>query len=396
MSHKFTILKTLKLLVVLFLAVGVFNFFRPLSEAKPAYDLAAPAISAAAKIAWPSQGQAAIGAVGFGILDATPTDQAVPIASIAKVMTALSVLKQKPLAGGQQGPTITLGKQDVAVYKKYLAENGSVVPVAVGEKITEYQALEAMLVPSANNIADSLAVWAFGSIKAYVAYANQLAKTMGFKNTVINDASGFSPKTVGTARDLVILGQVVLNNPVLAKIVSQKQAIVPVIGSVINTNWLLGISGINGIKTGHTDQSGGCYLFSSQQVIGGRKITLIGAIVGAPNLATAINDARPLIKSSRNGFELVMVASQDQLVGHYKMPWGSTVWVVAEKKLETLNWRGVATQITIELKDLKAPAAAGITLGNLSVNVGGKTMSIALKLKDNLAGPSLPWRIYRL
>ena len=53
-------------------------------------------------------------------------------------MTALAVLKQKPFDAGQPGPTITLGKQDVAAYQKYLAENGSVVPVTIGEKITEY------------------------------------------------------------------------------------------------------------------------------------------------------------------------------------------------------------------------------------------------------------------
>jgi D-alanyl-D-alanine carboxypeptidase (penicillin-binding protein 5/6) len=45
--------------------------------------------------------------------------------------------------------------------------------VQLGEELSEYQALQALLLPSANNIAETLARWAFGSIDAYNAYANQ-------------------------------------------------------------------------------------------------------------------------------------------------------------------------------------------------------------------------------
>ncbi len=60
-----------------------------------------------------------------------------PIASVAKVMTAYAVLKQKPLSAGQQGPMITITAADVAIYNDYVAKDGSVAKVEQGEQISE-------------------------------------------------------------------------------------------------------------------------------------------------------------------------------------------------------------------------------------------------------------------
>ncbi len=91
-------------------------------------------------------------------------------------------------------------------------------------------------------------------------------------------------------------------NPVIADIVSQKSATIPVAGTINNVNWLLGTDGINGIKTGNTDQAGGCFLFSAKHTIDGHDITLIGAIVSAPDLMASVNDSKPLIAAIDKGF----------------------------------------------------------------------------------------------
>ncbi len=396
MSSKLASTKLLSIVLVLVLVFGVINFLRPLPQIKPTVSLASSPASLSPKIAWPAKGQSAVGAVGFGVLDSSPNQKPVPIASIAKVLTALAVLKQKPIAVGEQGPQITLGKEDVAIYKGYLAKNGSVVPVTAGEKITQYQALQAMLIPSSNNMADSLALWAFGSVDAYIVYANQLAKTLGLNNTVVADASGFSPKTKSTAHDLVILGQAALANPIISKIVNQKQAKLPVAGLVTNTNWLIGVSGINGIKTGHTNQSGGCYLYSSTQKIGGHFVTLIGAVVGASDLPTAISNSKFLLNASYRGFQTVTIVQPGQTVAYYQKPWGGTAIVTAKKKLETLSWGGATAQIKVGLKDLKNPVAGGSEVGQLSVISGNETPSTTLVLKEGLTGPSWSWRLIRM
>ena len=112
----------------------------------------------------------------------------------------------------------------MALYDNYASQDGSVVVVSEGEQISEYQALQAMLLPSANNMADTLAVWAYGSMDNYLAYANNLATSLSLKQTHLADASGFSAQTVSSASDLVELAQTAMNDPVLTQIVSQRQA----------------------------------------------------------------------------------------------------------------------------------------------------------------------------
>lgn len=264
-------LKTRSLLPIALLAVigwGIFALLRPTPTLEPHYAVINPISTKAVSLPWPDAGQGAIGAVGFGVLATNGSQTAVPMASVAKIVTALAVLKQKPLVLDQQGPTITLDDTDVSYYQSYVSQGGSVAKVVAGETLSEYQALQTMILPSANNMAESLSRWAFGSPDAYIKYANQYVQALGMTQTTVADASGFAPQTVSSAKDLVQLGLAAMNDPVLAQIVSQSQASEPVVGNIKNTNWLLGSDGFVGIKTGNTDQAGGCYLFASDQTVG--------------------------------------------------------------------------------------------------------------------------------
>lgn len=247
---------------------------------------------------WPSYGEAAIGAEGYGTT-AHGEQAAVPTASVAKVMTALAVLKKKPLGVGEQGPTITLTQQDVDIYNYYSAHDGSRVAVSVGENISEYQALEAMLLPSGNNMADTLADWAFGSVGAYSSYANSLAASYGLTNSDFTSASGFPPSTVSTAQDLVKLGEVALQNPVMSQIVAEQSANIPVAGSISNTNTLLGTDGIDGIKTGNSDQDEGAFMGSRTVTLpNGRTIQLVSVVMDASSLNAALSDSVSLLDTA--------------------------------------------------------------------------------------------------
>ncbi len=96
---------------------------------------------------------------GQSQIQAGPDQHPVPIASVAKVMTAYVVLRDHPLQVGQDGPTITLTDADVADTARRAEQDQSVVSIAAGEQLTELQALRALLLPSANNIAAVLARW---------------------------------------------------------------------------------------------------------------------------------------------------------------------------------------------------------------------------------------------
>jgi serine-type D-Ala-D-Ala carboxypeptidase (penicillin-binding protein 5/6) len=230
---------------------------------------------------WPAQGQAAV-QIGQSQVQAGPNQHAAPIASVAKVMTAYLVLRDHPLRPGQDGPTITLTDADVADTDRRRRQQESVVSIAAGEQLTERQALKALLLPSANNIAAVLARWDTGSTDQFVARMNATARSLGMSHTHYTDPSGYDDATVSTAADQLRIVDRAMRLPVFASIVATPSATLPVGGTVHNTNTLLGHNGFVGVKTGSDDAAGGCFAFRAIRWIDGKRTTITGVVLGQP------------------------------------------------------------------------------------------------------------------
>src|SRR6476619_2147287 len=219
---------------------------------------------------WPAHGQAAFVLTGQSQVQAGPNQHPAPIASVAKVMTAYLVLRDHPLRPGEEGPLITLTDADVADTDRRRGQEESVVSVAAGEKLTELQALQALLLPSANNIAAVLARWSAGSTSRFVAEMNAAARSLGMHHTRYTDPSGYDDATVSTAADQLRIVDRAMRLPAFASIVATPSATLPVAGTVHNTNTLLGQNGFVGVKTGSTAAAGGCFAFRAIRSIHGK------------------------------------------------------------------------------------------------------------------------------
>lgn len=230
---------------------------------------------------WPADGQAAV-RIGRSQIHAGPNQDAAPIASVAKVMTAFLVLRDHPLQLGESGPTITLTEADVADTDRRRRQGESVVAVAAGERLTQLQALQALLVPSANNIAAVLARWDAGSVERFVARMNETARSLGMNQTRYTDPGGFDDETVSTAADQVRIVDRAMGLPVFASIVATPSVTLPVAGTLHNTNTLLGYEGFVGVKTGSTAAAGGCFAFRAIRWIDGERTTITGVVLGQP------------------------------------------------------------------------------------------------------------------
>lgn len=392
-KHRIKHLMTIFLVVVLAgtLTLGAWTYNQPLPNIVPKV-VTVDSKGAAVALPWPIYGQASIGAKGYGVLESTANQKPAPTASVAKIMTAYAVLKAKPLSLSDQGPTINLGDADEELYNHYVSIQGSVVPVASGEQISQRQALEAVLMPSANNIADSLAIWAFGSIKNYNKYANKLAKDLGLKDTTITSASGFDANTVSTAADLVKLGLKALERPVIAEIVAKRQTTIPIVGNVYSTNIMLGRKGVIGIKTGNTDEAGGCYLVAAVRKIGnGQKITFVGAVMGADNLSKAMGDSLSLIEAGTNNFVPRKLISKGDKLAYYDAPWGGQTAAIANSDLSVWAWKSSIIKAAINADTTTGGTSAGFKVG--SVESSGRTVDLVLA--DDINLPSRTWRLWR-
>jgi D-alanyl-D-alanine carboxypeptidase (penicillin-binding protein 5/6) len=243
---------------------------------------AASAGEALPSTVWPAQGQAAFVIAGQPQIEAGPNQHAAPIASVAKVMTAYVVLRDHPLRRGEEGPTMTLTDADVADTDRRRGQEESVVSIAAGEQLTERQALQALLLPSANNIAAVLARWDAGSADRFVTRMNATARLLGMTHTRYTDPSGYDDATVSTAADQVRIVDRAMRVPVFASIVATPTATLPVAGTVHNTNTLLGHNGFVGVKTGSTAAAGGCFAFRAVRGVDGKRTTLTGVVLGQP------------------------------------------------------------------------------------------------------------------
>jgi D-alanyl-D-alanine carboxypeptidase (penicillin-binding protein 5/6) len=148
--------------------------------------------------------------------------------------------------------------------------------------LTEWQALEALMLPSANNIAAVLARWDAGSADRFVVRMNAAARSLGMTHTRYTDPSGYDDATVSTAADQVRIVDRAMRLPVFARIVATPSATLPVAGTVHNTNRLLGYDGFVGVKTGSTDAAGGCFAFRAIRWIDGKRTTITGVVLGQP------------------------------------------------------------------------------------------------------------------
>ena len=232
---------------------------------------------------------------GLGLLGSSGPSRPVPIASLAKVMTALVVLHDHPLRPGQPGPTVTITPGEVALYQAESAVNDSVTPVTTGEKLTELQLLETLLIPSADNMAPVLARWDAGSDGAFVAKMNSMAAGLGMHATHYADENGLSSHTVGTAMDQLELARAAAANPVLMSIVGQPALTLPDGTTLRNYDTLLDRHGVIGIKTGSTTAAGGCFMLAARGVVDGRAVEVLGVVLGqhaSPLIGSALEASR--------------------------------------------------------------------------------------------------------
>ncbi|MEO9048478.1 MAG: hypothetical protein ABI334_02565 [Candidatus Dormiibacterota bacterium] len=392
-------MRTIGFLVALLLvAVGIWNFMQPIpAVAATSSGLSQYVITGTPPtLPWPSTGAAAVGASGLGLIATSGDVSPVPAASAAKVMTALVLLADKPITGGNLGPTLIISDQDVATYAADLADQQSVVPVVAGEQLNEYQALEALLIPSGNNIAETLARWDAGSVSTFVARMNQRAASLHLTKTTFADPAGVSTQTVSTPTDLVALGMAAMQQDVLAQIVGTPQTTLPVAGLVYNVNGALGQRGIIGIKTGVN--AGATFLFAASATVDGQPLTLFGCVMGQPTLAMAFDAADALIRTMQGSLKMRPIFSRGDVVGAYDTVWGSHANLVATRDLTMVEWPGmiVHEQLQTTTPVVDGPVASGTPAGTLHVVLGDQQGDVPLVTSGSLDPPGLVWRLSRI
>jgi D-alanyl-D-alanine carboxypeptidase (penicillin-binding protein 5/6) len=384
------------ILIVIATALGLYvpaALAAPLPDARVELSVPTPAPAQPAVLALPAVGTGAIALEGSDeMLGESGQTGPVPIASVTKVITALVVLEAHPLVEGDDGPGITMTAADVQLLEQTRAVDGSYELVNEGQVLTEREVLEIMLLKSANNYAETVTNWAFGSLAAYLDAARSFTSEHGLGDTTIADASGLDPASRSSTRDLMRVASLALADPVLASIVSTAVDQVPVIGEIDNSNKLLGIDGIDGIKTGTTDEAGSCLLFSAEFTVGDEEKSVVGVVLGAQSSQAARDEVQALLASTKAAFTTLSLIRENTPVGEYTTAWGETATIVAASDSDAVVWSDDPVTVEASADDVVV-APSGLDVGTIHYTVDGSTEQVALELEGTLTDPGFWWRV---
>ncbi|MGV9901038.1 D-alanyl-D-alanine carboxypeptidase [Streptomyces sp. NPDC003388] len=391
------------LVILLAIVFAVVQAMRPLPQ--PTLDLTAKDTytfgGGRTAIPWPAQGQAALDVQGIGTFGSSGAQKPVPIASVAKVMTAYIILRDHPLKSGADGPKI---KIDQAAQDQSKAGQESTVDVTAGDSISQREALESILIASANNVARLLARWDVGSEKAFVTKMNATAKSLGMTNTTYTDPSGLTNSTVSTAVDQVKLAKAAMQEPAFREVAAMMSY--DDYKGVNHSNWnhLVGHNNVVGIKTGTTTSALGNLVFAAKQEVGGETRTIVGAVVRQPAggsdntiLAGALDAADKLIRSAQDALKPATVLKKGDVVGYVDDGLGGRTPVVATKDVTAAGWSGLKVKLSFTSDVVPHTAKAGTKVGSLTVGDGGAgAVKVPVALQKDLAEPGFTDKLTRL
>lgn len=348
-----------------------------------------PVSAPAAAPIWPAEGSAGIAVRGIPGSLASSTE-VFEIASITKVVTALLVLEEMPLAVGEAGPEFRFTANDRSQYQGYRNRGESALNVPVGGTLTQYQMLQGMLIGSANNYADRLASNLWPSDAVFARAANEWLASHGVPGITIVEPTGFNTGNVATNDALLILATKALANPVIAEIVRTPSVELPGAGLVTNTNDLLADPGVLGIKTGALDEFN---LLSAKDVtVGDVKIRLTASVLGQANPENRSAATRALYAQLEAELQPTTIVAAGTTAGVIETKWGARANVVTADAAPVILWNGGAATLTTEYS-LGDSRAKGDDVGTLTATGPFDSTSTALRLDGDIEPPDAWWRL---
>lgn len=325
-------------------------------------------------------------------------DERVYPASTTKIMTAILALE--------------MGNMDdkvVATYDalKSITLEDSHMGILTGEELTLDQLVKGMLVYSANDAANVIAIHISGSMDAFVDLMNQKAQELGMTGTqFVNPCGSHDDNHFTTARDLAILSKYAMKNDQFREIVKMPIYKIPATNKysteriLVNTNLFLGTSRSTyyyyppaiGIKTGHTSQAGYCLVSAAAY----NDTELLAIVMNCKNVDTkeqaySYIDSKELFNFGFDNYTHQPLASVGDIVSDskvYEAKDNMRVAVTVENDVSALipSGEGNTDQITKNIdmpEKLQSPIAKGDVLGTVTYSYKGIEVGSANLIATN-------------
>jgi serine-type D-Ala-D-Ala carboxypeptidase (penicillin-binding protein 5/6) len=309
-----------------------------------------------------------------------------PIASTTKLMTALLTLEHARLT-------------DVFTTAPYSPMAGeSLMGLRAGEHLTVADLLRGLLIVSANDAANTLAIDVAGSRRRFVAMMNSRARELGLRDTHYANPVGLDqPGNYSSAADLVKLTLVLRRYAFFRHTTNLATATLRSgarVRHLVNRNDLVReVPFVDGVKTGHTNQAG--YVLVGSATRAG--VTVISAVLGDSSEATRDGDSLRLLRYGLSRYRRVRALRRGQVLARAGLRYrDARVDLVAGRSLWRVARRGerLHTQVIGAPAEIEGPLGAGERVGTVEVRQRGQVVArIPLVTARAIAAPTLTQRV---
>lgn len=303
------------------------------------------------------------------------------MASTTKIMTAIIAIENSDLT------------QTITVSSKAAGTGGSRLGLKKDDKITMQNLLYGLMLRSGNDAAVAIAENVGGSVEGFAELMNNKAKELGLENTHFVTPHGLdNPEHYTTAYELAKLADYALKNEVFAKIVNTKNCTVIINDSpknISNTNELLGnLQGVNGVKTGFTNNAGRCLVTSVER----NDFEIITVVLQADTKKIRTSDSIKLINYVYENYELVNIKKiiddkfykwkeiNEDRIKVNKCKNSNMDLYITELQNDIIPMKKTdKDNIDVEINNLfyfEAPVEKDTIIGNLKVNLNGETIDV--------------------
>ena len=289
-------------------------------------------------------------------------DEARPMASTTKIMTALLALEE---AGPDEVVTVSANAAEVG-----RTPGGATLRLEEGQELAMEHLVAGILLESGNDGAVAIAEHLAGSEEAFAERMNARAAEAGLVDTTFRNSSGLpaDPEHIASPADLAELGAIAMADATFAETVGQSALEAPVVGRLDNRNELLDTyEGATGVKTGFTSLAGLCLVATAER--DGR--TLYAVVLGSDD---SFADSAALLDHGFDTTRLVSVDDDEPLL-RYRWADAEAPLVLADGLAETLPAEAEVTAEATLDASLGRPAPAGAAAGELVVSVDGEAVA---------------------
>ena len=325
-------------------------------------------------------------------------DEALPIASISKLMTFFLV-KEKIAEGKFKL------EDKVKVSVTASSEEGSSLDLKAGEEISVKDLLDGLMIVSGNDAAVALAELVGETESKFVTMMNDKASELGLKNATFTNASGLTKNGQDnkmSTRDIFTLSKTIIEKyPEVLEYAKttvleqpsrnfKKESTIPLVGEV---------EGVDGLKTGHTDEAGYCLVSTMRIKKGESEFRIISVLMGAKTKADRAQYMKDMLNYAKQNIETRKLIDIEKFTKKVDVKSASNGYVelVPKEDIERVSMKGINYTTEVNVGEVKLPLKKGDKVGEILIKNSNEVIAtVDLVAKEDYSKAGLLSRTVRL